>query len=173
MRTLALVAVAALAALALAGCSGSSNDNGNGMSMSGSMSGSMMMAKTVAVAMKGNKFVNETVTVYVGDTVKWTNQDTVSHSVTTDSGAAESFDSNPNCAAPVLPAPACTPGGGTYSHTFTKAGTTKYHCRVHSMMTGTVIVLDHSGMSMSGSMSMSMSHSSSSSSSSSTSTSPA
>jgi len=156
MRSLAFLAAAAVAAFALAGCSGSSGSSGSSSSMSGGMSG-MHMAKTVDVAMQGNKFVNDTVTIYVGDTVKWTNKDTVSHTVTTRAGQAESFDSNPNCTTPLEPAPFCMPTGATYTHTFTKAGTTEYYCRVHSMMTAKVIVLEPSRMAMSGSMSGSMS----------------
>ena len=168
MRTPAVLAVLALATFALAGCSSSNPGNSTTGATGGSMSGHMMMAKTVEVAMKGNKFVNETVTIHKGDTVKWTNQDMVGHTVTADAGQTESFDSNPNCPAPLPAAPACIAPGGTYSFTFTKVGTTKYHCRVHSGMTGTIVVVDPMMMSGSMSGSMSMSHSSSSSSTSTT-----
>src|SRR5690349_8727189 len=99
MRPLPLLPLLALliASLAFAGCSSPSSPASSSTSgTSGSMSG-MHMAKTWEVALQGNKFVNDTLTVYVGDTVKWTNKDSVGHSVTSRTGQTESFDSNPNC----------------------------------------------------------------------------
>jgi plastocyanin len=57
--------------------------------------------------------------------VKWTNNDAIAHTVTSNTGA---FDSG-NMAA-----------GATYSYTFSTAGTYNYHCTYHSGMTGTVMV---------------------------------
>jgi plastocyanin len=78
-----------------------------------------------------------TVNVNVGDTVTWTwsGPDT-NHSVTANAGQAESFDSDPGgppSSADHLP-------GSTFPHTFTHAGTFSYVCRVHSFMTGKVVV---------------------------------
>ena len=101
------------------------------------------LAATKTVNIYGAIFQPARVTVDVGDTVKWTNKDQVGHSVTTRAGQPESFDSNPNCSVAVLPAPACMASGATYTHTFTKAGTTEYYCRAHSMMTAKVVVLEH------------------------------
>lgn len=70
-------------------------------------------------------FGTGSLTVKAGTTVKWTNNDNMTHTVTADDS---SFDSG-NIAA-----------GGTYSHTFSTAGTYKYHCTLHSGMTGTVTV---------------------------------
>ncbi|MFO1535953.1 MAG: plastocyanin/azurin family copper-binding protein [Thermoplasmatota archaeon] len=134
----------ALLALALSGCAGSTTTTTTG-TMPG-MEHNHMMAKTVDVAMKGNKFVPDTVDLYEGDSVTWTHQDgaTVPHNVVADDG---SFDSNPNCASTVpagVPlSQVCMVGGQTYTHRFDKAGTVTYSCRVHSGMTGTVRVLPH------------------------------
>jgi plastocyanin len=82
-------------------------------------------------------FSPPTVTVNVGDTVKWLHDGTATmHSVTADNG---SFDSSPNCP------PTCLGANATFSHTFTKAGTFRYYCRIHGApggvgMSGTVIV---------------------------------
>lgn len=73
-------------------------------------------------------FMPASVTVKKGATVKWTNKDEVSHTVTSDSGNELSSD-NIN-------------SGGTYSHTFNTAGTFKYHCALHPNMTGTVTVTE-------------------------------
>ena len=63
--------------------------------------------------------------VKVGDSVKWTNQDGATHTVTADDGA---FDSG-NLA-----------DGKSFSFTFDQAGTFAYHCNVHQSMTGKVTV---------------------------------
>lgn len=65
------------------------------------------------------------ITVQVGDTVTWTNQDAVPHTVTADDG---SFDQPLNAS------------GGTATITFTKPGTFTYHCTIHPSMHGTVVV---------------------------------
>lgn len=64
-------------------------------------------------------------TVAVGTTVTWTNRDSTSHTSTANNGAWNSG----------LIAP-----GGTFSMTFSSAGTFPYHCTVHPGMTGTVTV---------------------------------
>jgi plastocyanin len=62
--------------------------------------------------------------------VVWTNQDSVAHTVTSDTAA---WDSG-NLAT-----------GQTFSHTFATAGTYSYHCSIHPFMTARVIV-SRSGM---------------------------
>jgi plastocyanin len=64
-------------------------------------------------------------TVSSGSAVTWTNNDTVSHTVTADNG---SFDSG------VLQP------GATFTHTFTQAGSVPYHCSIHPSMHGSVSV---------------------------------
>jgi plastocyanin len=67
------------------------------------------------------------ITIEEGDTVIWTFTDAVPHTVTNDSGSAETFDSGQQT-------------GGTFSHTFTVVGTNPYHCGVHAPMVGTITV---------------------------------
>ena len=71
-----------------------------------------------------------TITVYVGTTVKWTNMDGVTHTVTSDDNSFNSGN---------------IPGNGTYSYTFNTAGTYSYHCAIHPGMTGEVKVNTVSG----------------------------
>lgn len=69
-------------------------------------------------------------TIKVGTTVTWKNTTSVGHTVTSDDG--KSFDSgttNP-----------IAPQSGTFSFTFTKAGTFAYHCEIHPFMKATIIV---------------------------------
>jgi len=71
----------------------------------------------------------EDLTINVGDTVTWTNNDGGGHTATSTSGP-ESFDSG-NIAS-----------GGAWSFTFTEAGTYDYKCDYHSSMTATITVND-------------------------------
>jgi amicyanin len=64
--------------------------------------------------------------IKTGDSVTWTNGDSVPHTVTSDSGTELSSSHLNN--------------GQTYSHTFTAAGTYNYHCSIHPMMKGTITV---------------------------------
>lgn len=72
----------------------------------------------------------ETISVKPGTKVTWTNKDTVAHTVSSDSGQAETFDSKDIAA------------GASFSMTFAKAGTYSYHCNIHSSMHGKIVVGD-------------------------------
>jgi len=97
----------------------------------------------VAVGPKGNKirFVPDTLSIRVGDTVQWT-WGSDDHSVT--SGASCTADGqfcspdNMNCDAGIL-----SNTGAVYQFTFTQAGTYSYFCALHCFagMTGVVNVL--------------------------------
>jgi plastocyanin len=80
---------------------------------------------TNAVTIQNYAFSPATITVKVGDTVTWMNNDSTAHSATADDG---SFDTG-------LFSP-----GQSKSFTFKKAGTYTYHCSAHPYMKGTVIV---------------------------------
>src|SRR4051794_30358701 len=84
-------------------------------------------------------FTPQTINAYTNDTVLWTwNGPDTDHSVTSDASSPKQFDSDAGKpAAQVL-----HPTGFGYSVTFAKAGTYTYHCKVHSNMTGTVVVKD-------------------------------
>jgi plastocyanin len=77
------------------------------------------------------KFVPSSATVHIGDTVKWTFDDSTNgpHTATSDDGTT--FDSQ-----------AKVPGnaGDAFTFTFTKAGTYSYHCTFHANMTGKITV---------------------------------
>jgi len=78
-----------------------------------------------SVSIAGSAFAQRSVTVAVGATVTWTNNDTRAHTVT---AADNSFDSG------------IIARGATFQRTFTAAGTYNYLCAVHPEMTGTVLV---------------------------------
>jgi len=81
-----------------------------------------------AVSMGDNFFQPVGMTVPAGTTVQWRNDGVLPHTVTSDTGAARTFDSG------ILRT------GGTYSLTFDAPGSFAYHCDVHPEMTGAVVV---------------------------------
>jgi plastocyanin len=83
------------------------------------------LAADESVGIADFAFAPDAVTVDVGDTVTWTNQDGVPHTATADGGA---FDTG------------SLGQGQSGEATFDTPGTFTYHCAVHPTMTGTVVV---------------------------------
>jgi plastocyanin len=80
-----------------------------------------------------------TVSIHRGERVTWSwSGSDKNHTVTSDPGQAESFESHPGVATPLV---MDGPPGETFSHTFTHTGTFSYFCRVHTFMTGKVSVV--------------------------------
>jgi plastocyanin len=84
------------------------------------------------IAIKNYAFAPKSLTIPVGSTVTWTNEDTAPHTVTTSSGPAKISSANLS-------------KGQSFSYTFTKAGTYQYYCAVHPDMTATITVTGSSG----------------------------
>lgn len=82
------------------------------------------------VSISGYSFSPASLNVSTGTTVTWTNNDSVTHTVTSDTGAFSSGDLNP---------------GQTFSYTFNQAGSFAYHCSIHTYMHGTVTVTASTG----------------------------
>jgi plastocyanin len=83
------------------------------------------LAATPAVAIKADAFTPATLTVRVGQTVTFTNDDDDAHTVTATDG---SFDSKG------------LDTGGVWRHAFTRAGAYSYFCELHPFMKGTIVV---------------------------------
>ena len=134
-RLYSVAACLALGGALVAGCGGSSSSSSNSSSASTPAAAPATSTPaaapaagggTVAVSMKNIQFSPTSVTAKVGQTIKWTNDDSVDHNVTAKSGAT--FTSS-------------TFGQGkTYSYKATKAGTISYVCTIHPGMVGTIIV---------------------------------
>ena len=92
-----------------------------------SMHGTITVMAPVSVV--DDQFQPKTLIIHTNDTVIWTNQGMMQHTVTADDNTWTS--------------PTLMPGD-TYTHTFTVAGTYPYHCFFHQSvgMVGTVIVLE-------------------------------
>ena len=120
-RLLALVALA----LAFAGCGAAREGQGQG----GAQGAKSKAPKAdVTIDMRNIQFLPKSANVKVGDTVLWTNSDSVAHTVTKRSGPGPKFDSGP-----IKP-------GGTYTRTFKQAGKIDYLCTIHPNQTGTLTV---------------------------------
>ena len=132
MPTLLGMALLALALLAL-GCGGSSSTTTTiapsattaGTTAATSATTSAGGGGANAVSIANFAFSPASITVKVGDSVTWTNNDSTTHTVTADDNSFSSGDLAP---------------GATFSFTFPKAGTYAYHCSIHPSMTGTVVV---------------------------------
>ncbi len=91
----------------------------------------VLSAITTQAHAEGNVNISEfafspaAIEVPAGSQVTWTNQDQASHSIVSDTGG---FPSD------------TLKQGDRFSHTFSAAGTYKYHCGLHKYMTGTVVV---------------------------------
>lgn len=105
------------------------NSAGTGYGTDVSFTTSSAGPTTFNVTIIGFAFSPSTVTVHVGDIVKWTNNDGTTHTATSVSGPF-SFNSGN-----------LSGSGGTFSYTATTTGTTNYECSIHTTMTGTVIVI--------------------------------
>ena len=85
----------------------------------------VVAAASSGVTIKNFKFAPASITVHVGDTISWTNQDSAAHTATASNGSFDTGTINK---------------GGSGSATFSKAGTIAYICSIHPFMKGTVVV---------------------------------
>ena len=77
------------------------------------------------VTIQGDAFSPPSINVPRGTTVHWTNKDSTTHTVTSDTGLFDSKNMSQ---------------GSNFSHTFSEKGTFSYHCSIHTFMKGTIIV---------------------------------
>lgn len=124
-RTLFLSMLSILFFVMIAGCS--KNDYGTS-SYNNTNTGTPAANE---VFIQNISFSPKSITVTAGTTVKWTNKDNVSHTVTsgTPNSPNGTFDSG-NLG-----------NGATFSYLFNTKGTFPYYCKLHQdVMTGTVVV---------------------------------
>jgi plastocyanin len=136
-RWLALLLACVALCVVVAGCGNSDDDDGGGNDAQnteqpaeqGSAGGGGADAGSgggAKVSMEGIKFNPASVTVKAGDTVTWTNNDSVGHDVTGDNFKSGDSGGLQN--------------GDTFAQTFDKKGTFDYVCTVHPGMEGSVTV---------------------------------
>lgn len=130
---IALVGLMAAVLVLVTAC-GSSSNGGGGSSPATSAPATAASPAAPASAGAGGgstveinnfMFMPMALTVAVGTTVTWKFDDSTDHTVTADDNSFKS---------------AALGNGQTYTHTFSAAGTVKYHCSIHPFMTGTIVV---------------------------------
>ena len=102
------------------------NQTENTANTTGNIVSNQTSAVIETVTIENYAFNPSTININVGETVTWTNKDSAPHRIVSDSGNELGSNTLSN--------------GGTYSHTFTVAGTYDYHCSIHTSMKGKVIV---------------------------------
>lgn len=98
----------------------------NGIYMPSSISAPSVSPAPVginSVTISNYAFTPKTITVPVGTTVIWINQDSVAHNIKSDTFNSDILNQ-----------------GDTFEHTFNTAGIYNYSCSIHPSMTGTVVV---------------------------------
>ncbi len=113
------IASAALLIALTMGCGSSSN------STTAPTNGTPVSIVSGASTLSTTSYSPNPITVAVGGTVTWTNNDNTAHTSTDDGGSWNSGTIAP---------------GGSFSRTFPSAGTFPYHCTLHPNMIGTVRV---------------------------------
>lgn len=86
------------------------------------------LANTTEIAIENSAYQPSLITVQRGTTVTWTNEDTETHTVKSESGQGP--DSEPLAQ------------GDTYSYTFEEAGTFNYFCEQHPEVRATIQVVN-------------------------------
>jgi plastocyanin len=139
--------------LALSGCTGSQpsqvlpSESSQSTAPAEPMTGheGMDMGGDDEVVTIGLKFMPPDLTVKVGDTVTWTNGETIGHTIT--SGAWGEVNEATGLRGTQTPDGlfdhALSPkgeDGDTFSYTFTEAGVFQYYCKPHLTMNATVTV---------------------------------
>jgi plastocyanin len=120
VRSYFLIAVQVMTIFMLTACTKS-----NDMTGSGNQNPPPSTKGANEVFIVGMSFSPETLTVPVNTTVKWTNKDGIAHTVTSTTALFNSGSIG---------------NGGTFTYTFTTAGTYSYYCAIHPTMVGEVVV---------------------------------
>jgi plastocyanin len=82
-------------------------------------------AKTHTITIKNSKYTPASLTIHVGDTIIWKNDDDKDHTVIADDKSFKSENIS---------------SGDNYTFAFKKAGTFKYGCKYHPREKGTITV---------------------------------
>jgi len=95
------------------------------LSVAGLRGSQSASAQSMQITIKNFSFQPASVTVPVGTSVTWSNQDSAAHTTTSDTGVWGSGNLTT---------------GASFSFTLKRAGTFHYHCMIHPNMMGTVVV---------------------------------
>jgi plastocyanin len=118
LRAIGLILAAVIGIATVAGCGGSGKPTSPAP-------GPTHSSHYHSVSIQNFAFSPASLNAAVADTVVWTNNDSTTHTVTSDSGSELDHSLAP---------------GGTYQHIFAAAGAFHYHCSIHTTMHGLVTV---------------------------------
>lgn len=118
-------AVMLAAVVTLSSCGGGSSPTTPSTPTTGGNNGTPVTIVNGARSLTTTAYNPNPVTVSAGTTVTWTNQDSTTHTATSDSGVFSSGNVGAN---------------GQFSFTFANKGTFTYHCALHPNMVGSVVV---------------------------------
>ncbi len=124
MNALRVLALGAFATLA-AGCGNNSSNYSNTMSPTPAAGGSSVSIVACATNKGSGAYSPNPITISRGGSVTWMNNDSITHTSTSDNGTWSSGNIAP---------------GGSYTATFSSSGSFTYHCQIHPGMVGTVTV---------------------------------
>ena len=122
VRRIASVIAAVALGAGVAACGGAEEQKG------GTGPGARTPGSDIQVQMKDIKYIPQDVSVNVGGTVEWKNDDAVAHTVTKMGGPGPQFDSG------------TVAGGATFRQVFDAPGKVSYFCEIHPQQKGTVTV---------------------------------
>ena len=138
MKKLLVLLIACLAlTLTFAACGDDDDDDGGSSAAPATTpettaAPSPANGETAEVSMKDIAFSPDSITINKGDTVTWTNDESIGHDVTKTDGPGPDFSSGD---------PGGMGEGDTFSETFTTPGEISYECTVHAPgMSGTITV---------------------------------
>jgi len=129
MKFLVLFAAISIIAVA-AGCASTATSTGTGSTTGTVAATAAVTVSADTTAVSGNvvlienfAFNPEVLTIKVGDTVEWKNNDSVAHNIVFDAFKSDTIKN-----------------GESYKHQFDTAGTYAYACGIHPSMKGTIEV---------------------------------
>ncbi len=125
VKILLPIIVIILLMVLIAGCSSYPSSSSTSAAPTSATPSASVASSQSAVNISNFAFSPQTLTVAKGATVTWTNNDSTTHTVTSDSGVWDSGDLAP---------------GKTFNYTFNQTGTFPYHCNIHTYMTAKIVV---------------------------------
>ncbi len=125
MKKYLVVGIIAASLALMMGCSGGYGSPATKTTTATGPTTTTQAAGGNAVTISGFAFSPATLNVAAGTKVTWTNKDSTTHTVSSDTNAFESGS---------------LANGASYSYTFNTAATYAYHCSIHTYMKGTVVV---------------------------------
>jgi plastocyanin len=135
-RSVIAVAATALLTAGLTACTSGSADETSSAKSSGKSDGPVIKLSRLM-------FMPATTEIKVGTTVTWTNDESISHTVT--SGEATGIDKTTSLRSGEKPDGTydeqLAKKGDSFSFTYDKAGTYPYYCDIHKGMNGEIVVV--------------------------------